>query len=105
MRIASVFLLAIVLSGCVVTKPQLIDSYAVTRIDSRKPPAEFAGCVANALRTIIRTERGSTHVIIANDLGVHVARWDFISTGDGSQAELRASPNYDPQTEKVKACA
>jgi len=105
MRLMLIGLVAFGVSGCVVTKPQLIDPYAVTRIDSTKSPNDFATCVASALQEEVRTARGSTHVIIKNHLGVHVARWDFLSTSNGSQAELRASAKYDPQTEKVKACA
>ena len=97
--------LCLLVSGCVVTKPQLRDPYAVARIDSPKTVQDFADCVANALKTEVRSARGSTHVIVSNDLGVQVARWDFIGTNAGSQAELRASEKYDAGTDAVIACA
>jgi hypothetical protein len=104
MRFA-IIAVAVALSGCAVTKMQLAKPYAIARIDSAKMPADFAQCVARALGEPVRNEAGSTIIYVHNRTNIRIARWDFIATANGSQAELRASAKYEPPLDEVRACA
>lgn len=93
------------LGACTVQKKELKRPYVVMRIDSPKPAAEFAGCAATAMSLKAKQKGGAFSVTRTNSLGVRVARWDFVPTLSGSQAELRAGSQDEADNAAVRGCA
>lgn len=104
MRLA-VLAFAALCSGCVVQKAELNRPQVVARIDSPKTAAEFARCSAEAMNLEVRSDEGVLSIIRSDHLGVRAARWDFLATNTGSQAELRSGASDDAGMELVRACA
>jgi hypothetical protein len=92
------------LAGCVVQKPALNRPYVAARIESPKPAAAFSSCVGDAMDLQVREQNGVLHIIRSRG-GVQVARWDFVASNNGSQAELRTGANDDAGIDLVRACA
>ena len=92
------------LTGCVVVSKEVERPQVAVRYGSVKTAKVFAECAAAGLeRQIIR--KGDSYAIELND-GIRLrARWDFFPTLDGSQAELRGSPDFDAGIEIVRACS
>lgn len=105
-KIAAFGLAAAVLSlpGCAVVSKEVERPQVAVRYDSTKTAKVFAECAAAGLgREIVR--KGESFAIEMQD-GVRLrARWDFFPTLDGSQAELRGSPDFDAGIEIVRACS
>ncbi|USA39615.1 hypothetical protein NCF86_00175 [Pelagerythrobacter marinus] len=102
MRLA--VLISLMLTGCVVQKAELNRPYAAARFDSDKTAAQFAACSAEAMNLQVREDEGILTIVRTNNLGVQVARWDFLPTNSGSQAELRTGANDDAGMELVRGC-
>lgn len=92
------------LAGCTVQKAELNRPYVTARIDSAKPAAAFAQCSAAAMGLSVRSDEGVL-TIVRSSGGVQVARWDFLATNNGSQAELRTGARDDAGLEIVRGCA
>ena len=105
MRILAAALILTTATACQVEKTQLRSPYAAARYQSTKSALEFGQCAAKAMGAELHQKKQNIWVIRTNDLGVHVARWDFISSMNGSEAELRAGVDGDVGADLVKNCA
>jgi hypothetical protein len=105
-RIASFILGATVLSltGCAVVSKEVERPAVAVRYESTKTAKVFAECAAAGLERQV-SRKGESYAIEMQD-GIRMrARWDFFPTLDGSQAELRGSPDFDAGIEIVRACS
>jgi hypothetical protein len=93
------------LAGCAVQKAELNRPYVAARIDSTKTAAQFAQCSAAAMGLTVRSDEGILTIVRSNTRGVQVARWDFLATNNGSQAELRTGASDDAGLDVVRGCA
>lgn len=97
-------LAALLLSGCAIQSKELERPQVAARYDSTKSAKDFAVCAAEGMGR--RLENEGNRYVIKHVNGVQVqARWDFLATLEGSQAELRAPASYDAGEAIVRECA
>jgi len=96
--------ISLALSGCVVVSKEVERPQVAVRYESGKSAKAFAECAAAGLdRELIR--KADAYALEMRD-GIRLrARWDFFPTLDGSQAELRGSPDFDAGIEIVRGCS
>lgn len=102
---ALLFPCLILLSGCVVQSGELNRPQVLARIDSTHTAADFAACVGASLGRPVRNDDGVLYVIVPDNIGVQVTRWDFLATLSGSQAELRSGAEGGHGLAEVRSCA
>jgi len=105
MRTFLICAITLAATGCVVQKPALNRPYVAARLDSSKSAAEFSRCSADTMGLEVREQGGNLYIVRTNRNGVQVARWDFLATNDGSQAELRSGTAADAGIDAVRGCA
>ena len=99
-----IVLAAVALTGCAVVSKQAMNAQVSARIASGKTAKNFAVCSAGAMgRELIDNDDGLS--IFMRDGAYIRARWDFVATNTGSDAELRGPVDYDAEIDKVRACA
>ena len=104
MRIALVAIFTFSLTGCAVVSKEVARPEVAARYDSDKTTKVFAECAAEKFgKGVIR--KADYYAIELFD-GIRLrARWNFFPTLEGSQAELRGSPEFDAGSEIVRGCA
>ena len=100
----TIILAAMGLTGCALVSKQAMNAQVSARIASEKSAKIFATCSAEAMdRDLIDNDDGLS--IFMREGAYIRARWDFVTTNTGSDAELRGPADYDAEIAKVRACA